>query len=69
MPAWLVKVLPIVIPIVVLSVLGVVVGGIVKTVFNIPDEVATKAGFYIAVGSLLIPVSMFVIRKIRNRSR
>ena len=66
---WLMAVLPILIPIVLLSVVGVVVGGLVKWLFDIPDDVATVAGAWIAGGSLLLSIGIFAFKKFRNRAR
>ena len=66
---WLMAILPILIPIVVLSVVGVVVGGLVKWLFDIPDEVATTAGYWIAGGSLVFSFGMFLLKKFRSRAK
>lgn len=69
MPSWLIRILPVAIPAIVLSVVGVLVGAVVTRIFGISDEVALVAGRWIAIGSLALSFVIFLIKTLRNRSK
>jgi hypothetical protein len=67
MPSWLGRALPVVVPILAVSVGGVVLGGLVKWAFGVPDDVAAKVGGVIAVAAFVLSLTVALYRIYRNR--
>ena len=67
MPLWLRRALQIVVPVLAVSVGGVVLGGFVKWAFGIPDDIAARVGGIIAVAALVVSFAVVLFRIYRNR--
>ncbi len=69
MPSWLIRILPVVVPAVALSVVGVLVGALVKWAFGIPEDVALAAGKWIAIGSLVLTFVIYLFKTFRKKPK
>jgi hypothetical protein len=67
MPFPLRRAFQIVAPVLAVSVGGVVLGGLVKLAFGIPNDVAARAGGIIAVAALVVSFAVVLFRIYWNR--
>ncbi len=68
MPLWLGRTLQIVVPGLAVSVVGVVLGGLAKWAFDIPDDVAARAGGLIALAAMGVSLALVLFRWRRKQS-